>query len=179
MKINLIKSSSPFSLSEKIMRVLWNICWFPVFYLPRSASFIRILLLRLFGAKIGKQCLIETGVKIWIPYNLEIRDYVAIGRNTEIYNYAMVKIESMTVVSQYCYLCTGTHDYTHPHMPLTWAPICIGSECWVAAGTWVMPGVSIGNGSVIAARSLITKDMPSWMVCAGHPCTPIKKRELI
>lgn len=179
MKTNLQKSISRFSIKEKIVRIIWNICWFSVAYLPRPVNILRVGMLRLFGASIGINCLIEPGVKIWIPWNLKIAAYVAIGRYVEIYNYGLVQIDSMTVISQYSYLCTGTHDYTHPHMPLEWEPIIIGSECWIAAGAWVMPGVSIGDGTVIGAKSLVTKSMPAWMVCAGHPCKPIKVRTII
>jgi putative colanic acid biosynthesis acetyltransferase WcaF len=176
MKIDLQKSKSPFTLKVKLLRLIWNTCWFLVKHLPRPASKLRIYLLRAFGAKVGGNCLIEKGVKIWIPWNLEISDFVAIGRNVEIYNYGKVTIGSMTVISQYSYLCTGSHDYTHSHMPLIWEDINIGSECWIASGSWIIPGVSIGNGSIIGARSLVTKNMPAWMVCAGHPCVPIKER---
>ena len=105
-------------------------------------------------------------------------NYVVLGRNVEIYNYAHVKISDMTVVSQRSYLCTGSHDYTHPHMPLIWKPIIIGSECWIASEVFIAPGVEIGNGTVIGARSVVTKSMPEWMVCAGNPCKPIKPRTI-
>lgn len=177
--VNLLKSASVFSKKEKFLRVIWNICWAAVSILPRQFSFLRVALLRLFGAKVGKQCLIERGVKIWIPWNLNIANFVAVGRYVEIYNYGDVKIDTMTVISQYSYLCTGSHNYEHPYMPLIWDKITVGSECWVGAGTWILPGVEIGNGSVIGARSLVTKNMPAWMVCAGHPCKPIKERKLI
>lgn len=177
-KIDLSKNVSVFSKKEKIKRIIWNTIWAITSSLPRQFSSLRVSVLRLFGAKIGKHCLIEKGVKIWIPWNLKLADYVALGRNVEVYNYGLVSIESMTVISQYCYLCTGTHDYTHPHMPLIWKNIHIGSECWVAAGTWILPGVIIGEGTIIGARSLVTKSMPSWSVCGGHPCKPIKIREI-
>jgi putative colanic acid biosynthesis acetyltransferase WcaF len=63
-------------------------------------------------------------------------------------------------------------------MQLIWKPITIGSECWVAAEVFLGPGVDIGNGAVIGARSVVTKDMPEWMVCAGNPCKPIKIRSI-
>lgn len=178
MKINLLKSGSKFSKREKLKRLIWNFCWLLVKYLPRQFSPLRIYLLRLFGAKIGEKCLIEYGVKIWIPWNLRLDDFIAIGRHVEIYNYGVISIGSMTVISQYSYLCTGTHDYTHPYMPLIWFPISIGTETWISAGTWVLPGVKIGNGVVVGAKSLVTKDLPDWMVCAGHPCKPIKIRSI-
>jgi putative colanic acid biosynthesis acetyltransferase WcaF len=130
------------------------------------------------GAHIGRGCLIEPGVKILMPWNLELGDHVAIGRDVEFLNFAPVRIDSMTVVSQYCYLCTGTHDYRHPHFPLEFSPIVIGAECWIAAGAFLGPGVNIGRGSVIGAKAVVTQNMPEWTVCAGNPCRPIKPREV-
>lgn len=179
MNIDLTKSTKGYSLSikDKFARLFWNFCWNTVRYLPKQVSFIKVFVLRIFGAKIGRKCLIDFGVKIWIPRNLILKDgFVAIGKNVEIYNYACVEIGKMTVISQYSYLITGTHDYTNPSMPLIWKPITIGSEVWVAAGCWVFPGVTIGDGAVIAARSNVIKNMPAWQVCAGSPCKPIKER---
>jgi putative colanic acid biosynthesis acetyltransferase WcaF len=118
------------------------------------------------------------GVKVWMPWNLTISDFTAIGRNVEIYNFAEISIGSNTVISQYSYLCSATHDYTHPHMTLTWFPITIGNSCWLAADTFVAPGVSIGDGCVIGARSVVTKSMPEWSVCAGNPCRALKPRAI-
>jgi putative colanic acid biosynthesis acetyltransferase WcaF len=128
------------------------------------------------GAKIGADCLIEPGVKVLMPWQLEMGDHVAVGREVEFLNFAPIRINSMTVISQYTYLCTGTHDYTHPHFPLRYSPIVIGSECWIAARAFIAPGVTIGDGAVIGAASVVTKNMPAWTVCAGNPCRPIKPR---
>lgn len=176
-KIDLTKSTASWPLSLKVKRAVWQILIQPFFlWLPRPANTLRISLLRMMGAKIGHTCLIEPKVNVLMPWNLELGDYVVLGREVEIYNYALVKINDMTVISQRCYLCTGTHDYTHPYMPLIWKPITVGSECWVAAEAFLAPGVEIGNGVVIGARSVVTKNMPEWMVCAGNPCKPIKAR---
>ena len=153
--VDLTQSSAAWTISLKIKRGIWQFIISPFFMLlPRSASKLRIGLLRLMGAKIGQNCLIEPKIKVLMPWNLELGDYVAIARGVDIYNYALVRINDMTVISQRCYLCTGSHDYTHPHMPLIWKPIVIGSECWVAAEAFIAPGVKIGNGVVIGARSV-------------------------
>lgn len=176
-QVDLNKSSSSWPLSFKLKRALWQFLLNPLFYiLPGPANKVRIGLLKLMGAKIGHTCLIEPRVRVLMPWNLELGDCVVLGRDVEIYNYALVKINDMSVISQRCYLCTGTHDYTHPYMPLIWKPITVGSECWVAAEVFLAPGVEIGNGAVIGARSVVTKNMPEWMVCAGNPCKPIKAR---
>jgi putative colanic acid biosynthesis acetyltransferase WcaF len=177
--IDLTKSAASWTVAFKIKRAFWQYFISPLFLLlPRPANSLRIHILKLMGAKIGNTCLIEPGVNILMPWNLELGNCVVLGRGVEIYNYALVKIDDMTVVSQRCYLCTGSHDYTHSHMPLIWKPITIGSECWVAAEAFLSPGVTVGNGSVIGARSVVTKDMPEWTVCAGNPCKPIKARSI-
>jgi putative colanic acid biosynthesis acetyltransferase WcaF len=116
------------------------------------------------------------GVTVWMPWNLEMDSCSVLGRRVEIYNFAKIVIGQQTVISQDVYLCTASHDYEHPHMPLTCEPIFIGAQSWIASGAFVGPGVHIGNGAVIGARSVVTKDMPEWMVCAGNPCQPLKRR---
>jgi putative colanic acid biosynthesis acetyltransferase WcaF len=111
-----------------------------------------------------------------MPWNLKLHDYVAIGHDVEVYNYSPVTIGSMTVVSQYCYLCTGTHDYMSREMPLVSHPITVGSQVWVCAGAWVLPGTTIAEGCVVGARSVIRGITSPWSVYAGNPATLIKSR---
>lgn len=160
-----------------LRRALWQGLLSPIArWLPRPFNPLRIALLRAAGAKIGKHCLIKSGIRVLMPWQLVLGDCVSLGHDVELYNYARIQIGANTVVSQYSYLCTGTHDYTHPHMPLTWQPITIGSECWIAAGVFVAPGVVIGDGTVVGARSVVTKSLPAWKICAGNPCKAIKER---
>ncbi len=178
-KLDLTKSVTRWDRRTLVRRMAWATFVKPVFQiLPRPFSALRVAILRLCGARIGARCHLEPGIKILMPWNLEFGDDVAIGREVEFLNFTHVRIDSMTVVSQHSYLCTGTHDYTHPYFPLRYLPIEIGSECWIAAGAFVGPGVVIGDGAVIGARAVVTKDMPAWMVCAGNPCQPIKRREV-
>jgi putative colanic acid biosynthesis acetyltransferase WcaF len=177
-KINLRESNTHWTLRTKIKRGLWNCAWIFLFRPTpkRIGNPWRLWLLRRFGAVVHGSALVHQTCKILQPWQLEIGDGSAVGHQVEIYNYALVSIGAMTVVSQYSYLCTGTHDYMDPHMPLTWKPITIGAQCWVAASVFVGPGVSVGDGAVIGARSVVTRDVPPWTVCAGNPCHPIKPR---
>ena len=178
-ELDLTQSKSRWTATVKLRRLLWA-GFQPLFFLPphRLLSPLRVLALRLFGAKIGPRVLIMGGVRIWMPWNLEIGELTAIGWNVEIYNFGRIRIGSSTVISQYTYLCSASHDHTHPHFPLIWKPIDIGSKCWIAAGAFIGPGVTIGEGSVIGARSVVTQPMPEWTVCAGNPCRPLKPRTL-
>ena len=133
-------------------------------------------MLRLWGAKIGRHCHIYPRAVIWAPWNLICRDEVGVADGVNLYNQAPIKLGSRCVISQGAFLCTGTHDYTSEDFPLVARPIEIGDHAWVAAEAFVHPGVTIGEGAVIGARSVVTRDMPAWMICAGHPCEPIKPR---
>jgi putative colanic acid biosynthesis acetyltransferase WcaF len=178
LRVDLTKSNTPWPFSTKMRRGLWNVVWQLLFrHTPkRLCNPWRVWLLALFGADIQGKVLVLGSCKILQPWKLSLGNGSALGSETVIYNYAHVRIGAMTIISQYSYLCTGTHDYTHPHMPLTWAPICIGSECWIAAGVFVAPGVTIGRGTVVGARSVVTRDLPEWTICAGNPCKALKPR---
>ncbi len=178
-KVDLMRSTTPWDRKTKIRRGIWQFIVKPFYMrIPGRYSRLRLHMLRSMGARIGSNCCIQQKVDILIPWNLVMEDYVVLAHDVRILNFTTVTIHSMTVISQYSYLCTGTHDYTHPYFPLIFKPIEIGSECWIASGAFIAPGVKIGQGSVIGANSVATRDMPEWMVCAGNPCRPIKQREI-
>jgi len=176
-RVDLTRVQSTTPLGTKLLRALWHCFQLPFWpHTPRMLSPLRIFLLRMFGAKIGPGCQVDGGVKIWVPWNLKMGTHSTIGFNSEIYNFASVEIGDHVVVSQRSYLCTSTHEYTHPHFLLVSSPIRIESQSWVAAQVFVAPGVTVREGAVIGACSVVTRSMPAWMVCAGNPCRPIKKR---
>ncbi len=89
-----------------------------------------------------------------------------------------VSLVANVTISQYSYLCAATHDYEDPRMALTAAPIKIGADAWVCACVFVGPGVTIGEGTVVGARSSVFSDVEAWAVVAGTPARFIKKRTL-
>lgn len=93
-----------------------------------------------------------------------------------LYNQARIAIGSHAVISQGSHLCTGTHDYNSPEFTLRTYPITVGAHAWICAEAFIHPGITIGEGAVIAARAVVTRDLPEWTVCAGHPCVPLKPR---
>lgn len=178
-RIDLTKSVHVWDTPTKIKRGIWQFLVKPIYrLLPGKRNVLRIPILRLMGAKIGDDVFIQQRVDILAPWELELGDCLAIAHDVTILNFTTVKIGSMTVISQRAHLCTGTHDHSHPHFPLVFKPISVGSECWVASGAFVGPGVSLGNGCVVGANSIVTKNMPEWHVCAGSPCKPLKVREI-
>ena len=136
----------------------------------------RAMILRCCGAKLGTGCHVYPGVKIWAPWNLECGDEAGIASGVTLYSQGRITIGKRAVISQGAHLCAGTHDFNHPGFPLVTKPIVIGDHAWIAAEAFIHAGVTIGEGAVIGARAVVTKDMPAWMVCAGNPCRPIKER---
>jgi putative colanic acid biosynthesis acetyltransferase WcaF len=136
----------------------------------------RRTLLRAFGARVGRSVHVYPGARIWAPWNLELGDECGVADGAILYSQGMIRLGAQSVVSQGAHLCAGTHDYEKPGFPLVTKPISVGAKSWLAAECFVHPGVTIGEGAVIGARSVVTKDMPPWTVCAGHPCRPLKPR---
>jgi len=172
-------TGASFSLKNRLGRVVWGVVYILLFkYSPKPFHSWRSFILRLFGAKIGRGVHIYPGVKIWAPWNLEAHDEAGVANGVDLYCQGKIILGYRSIVSQRAFICAGTHDYTKEGHPLITAPIVIQDNAWVAAEAFVHPGVTIGEGAVIGARSVVTKDMPAWTVCAGHPCKPIKERIL-
>lgn len=157
-------------------RALWSVCSLGFRFSPRLFWGWRRFLLRLFGAKIGKNVHIHPAAKIFIPWNLEVGDWSSIGFDALVYNLGMVRIGSKATVSQRAHLCAGSHDFRDPAMTLTKPPIEIGNEAWICADAFVGPGVRVGSRAVVAARAVVVKDVGDGDIVGGNPAKSIGKR---
>lgn len=166
-----------FSFQNRLARLLWNV-FYAIFiqFSPKPLHGWRVFWLRIFGAKIGKGVHVYPKVRVWAPWNLEICDYSGVGNGVNLYSQGKITIGRKVVISQGAHICAGTHDYTKPGFPLITKPIFIDDFAWIAAEAFVHPGVRIGEGCVIGARSVVASDMPAWTICSGFPCKPIKER---
>ncbi len=174
--INQNRSSRKYSRKQMFARLLWGQLR-PFFrFSPRPFFSWRRFLLRLFGARIGKDVQIYNSATIYMPWNLEIGDWSSIGEYAFIYNLGKITIGNKTTISHRAHLCAGTHDYTDKTLPLLKLPIVIEDSAWVCTDTFIGPGVLVGEGAVVGARSVVVKDIEPWMVVAGNPAIFIKKR---
>lgn len=168
---------TPYTWKQQFRRLAW---WFGGFFLfkcsLRPMYSWRRWILRLYGAKLCNGTCIQRSAKIDCPWNLEMDRFSSIGEEAWIYALAKVHIGEFSWISQRSFICTATHDYTRPEMPLVTKPVSIGRGVWIAADTFIGPGVTINDNAVIGARSVVVSDMPAGMVCVGHPCKPIKPR---
>jgi putative colanic acid biosynthesis acetyltransferase WcaF len=145
---------------------------------PQAMYGWRAWLLRLFGAKIGRGAVIRPSVKIPYPWKLTVGDHCHIGDEVHLYTYGEIEIGNCVVISQRSYICTGSHDYTSPTFDLLAEKIVIEAESWVAADVFVAPGVRIGRGAVVGARSSVFHDVPPGTVSMGTPAKVIGERRM-
>lgn len=176
-KVDLSNKKSYFSWKNQMGRILWGIVYTLFFkFSPRPLHRWRNILLRLFGAKLHHTARVYPSARVYAPWNLVMHKNATLGDWVYCYCVTTIEIGANTTVSQYSFLCGADHDYEHHRFPLKASPIKIGEQCWLAADVFVAPGVSIGDGTVVGARSSVFRDLPSWKVCAGTPAKPIKDR---
>lgn len=136
----------------------------------------RRALLRLFGAKVGKGVIIRPSAHIQFPWKVCIGDYSWVGDEVVLYSLGDIEIGANVVISQRSYICTGSHDYQLNDFPIYSKKIILEDECWLATDVFVSPGVTIGRGTVVGARSSVFKDLPAEMICIGNPAKPLRHR---
>ena len=172
--------ATPLSLRNTTGRAIWNVVWLLLFRpTPRPFHAWRSVLLRMFGAKLGKAVHPYPSARIWAPWNLEMGDHSCLSEDVDCYCVDKIRIGPHATVSQYSFLCTASHDHRDSAMPLVTAPITIGERAWIAADVFVAPGVTIGDGAVVTARSSVFSDIDPWTVAAGNPAESVKKRDFL
>jgi len=165
--------------ADKCARWVWFVFWLLFCRLsPRHLHCWRALALRLFGAKLGRKCAVLPSARIRAPWNLTMGDFSCLSDRVDCYSVDKITIGANVVVSQDVFLCCASHDITSAHMELTYRPIVIGSQAWVAARAFIGPGVTVGEGAVVGACAVVTKDVAPWTVVAGNPAAFVKRREL-
>jgi putative colanic acid biosynthesis acetyltransferase WcaF len=167
-----------YSRAELARRVLWGFGKLFFRFSPRPCFGWRCFVLRCFGAKIGWQVHTYPTTRIHFPWNLVVGDWSAIGEEAFVYNLGPITLGEKVTISHRAQLCAGTHDYTQPDLPLLRPPIVIQAQAWICADAFVGPGVTIGEGAIIAARAVVTKNVEPWAIVAGNPAKVIKQRVL-
>lgn len=147
--------------------------WFFLTAFPWPSG-LRVRLLRMFGARIGRGVVVRGGVNVSFPWRLTVGDFVWIGEDAGILSLAAVTLESNVCVSQRAYLCTGSHDFRRAEFPLVTRPITVRSGSWVAAGAFVGPGVEVGAGALVGAGSVVLADVPPGCLVRGNPARVVK-----
>ena len=159
-----------------LVEALWLLVQglFVATWLPGSA--LRVLLLRLFGARIGAGVRLKPGLRVKFPWRLCVGDHAWLGENVWLDNLAEIRIGDHCCVSQGAHLCTGSHDWTREGFDLVTRPIRLEDQSWICARAVVGPGVRVGQGAVLALGSVATHDLAPWQVHQGVPARPVRPR---
>ena len=168
---------SPWPGSHRVLRVLWEFCWF-VFctWTPKPLNEWRLFWLRVFDAKIDGKPFVHQRARIAVPWNLTLHDHACLGDRANAYSLGEIEIGARATVAQEAYLDTGSHNFDRPELSLVVAKITIGEDAFIGARAFVLPGVTIGARSVIGAGSVVTRDVPADVIAAGNPCKVLRPR---
>lgn len=136
----------------------------------------RVFLCRLFGARISYLASIHPSASIEYPWNITIGDYSSVGERAWIYAIGSISIGEYSNIGKEVYLITGSHDIQSSTFSLETKEIAIGNGCWIATRAMILPGISIGDYSVVGAGGIVTKSISSHLVVGGNPAKVIKHR---
>jgi len=139
-------------------------------------SGLKIWLLRLFGARIGKDVVIKPGVNIKYPWRLEIGDHTWIGEQVWIDNLANVRLGAHVCLSQGAMLLTGNHDYKSPSFDLKIGNIMLENGVWIGTKATVCPGVTCASHAVLSVGSVATSDLEAYSIYQGNPAQKVRDR---
>ena len=167
-------------ISNKIRYAFWLITS-NIFFLtniPYPNKF-KVLILKLFGCKIGSKVVVKPWVKIKFPWMLTLGNAAWLGESVWIDNISEVIIGNNVCISQEALLITGNHNYSSKFFELISKPIIIEDGVWICAKSIVVGGVTIHSHAVLAINSLASKDLKSYSIYSGNPAVYIKNRTII
>jgi acetyltransferase-like isoleucine patch superfamily enzyme len=148
----------------------------------RIGSRIREGELRRRGAALGQGCFISTGVHVVAPERLKLGERASISPGAIVDCRGGLEIGDATMVGIRAILLTSSHRFERLDVPmrdqgLDYAPIAIGPDVWIGANAVILPGVRVGGGSIIAAGSVVTRDVGELEIVAGVPARRIETRD--
>lgn len=145
--------------------------------LPMSEIALRMQMLRQLLGQVGENCVINPQFRCDYGCNIRMGENVFINYNCVILDCAPVTFGDNVFIAPNCGFYTAGHpvDYPIRNAFLEFAkPITVGDNVWIGGNVVVLPGVSIGSGSVIGAGSVVSRDIPENVVAVGNPCRPIR-----
>ena len=158
----------------KLSIFLWYYIFSHLFESRLTPLKCRIFLIRIFGGKIGVGVKIKSRIRVHFPWNLEIGDNCWIGEEVWFINHEKITIGSDVCISQRSIICSGGHDYRSKSLEFAHKSIEIMNGAWVCLDAKVLPGVTIGECSVISAGEVVRKSVPKFSMLLGGHIRPIE-----
>lgn len=162
-----------------LTRLLWYLVNALFFINPLNPfSGLKVFLLRLFGAKIGKGVVIKPSVNIKYPWLLNVGDHCWIGEKVWIDNLAQVSLGNHCCLSQGAMLLCGNHNYKKAGFDLLVKPITLEDGAWVGALSVVCPGVTLRSHAILTVQSVATETLEAYSLYKGNPAVKIRERSI-
>ncbi|WP_426328030.1 WcaF family extracellular polysaccharide biosynthesis acetyltransferase [Pedobacter sp. R-06] len=163
------------SLLKQFLWYFTDVFFFKSRLMPSSS--VLVFLLRLYGARIGKEVRIKPGIHIKYPWKLIIGDYSWLA-DCYIENLDLVRIGANCCISQNAMLMTGNHNYAKTSFDLITKPILIEDGVWIGAEAKVAPGLHLFSHAVLSMGSVATNDLEAYSIYQGNPAIKTRKREI-
>lgn len=172
------RGARKYSRREQGLRILWAFGQWLLRLSPRPLFGWRRMVLRAFGAKIGHEVRVYSSTRLYMPWNVRIDEYAALGEDVFIYSLGTVTIGAAATVSYRAHICAGTHDLTDPTLPLLKPPVCIEAGAWIGTDAFIGPGVTVGADAIVGARAVVVRSVPPRAIVAGNPARHVGVREM-
>lgn len=155
-----------------------------LFALPRYRvmNFLKARFLKLNGAKIGRGCTFYPRVWIAPGRGLVLGDDVDLALDVLITTSGGVEIGDRTLIGYRAQIISANHVIPKGYDQIfksghDKAKVIIGQDVWIGGNSMILPGVTIGDGAVVAGGSVVNRDVPSYTIVGGIPAKIIKKRD--
>ena len=169
--------ATPWPVRRRAALLLWQLAWpLACGWTPKPANVWRLFVLRLFGARIHGRPFVHARARIAQPWHLTLRHRACLGDGAVAYSLGPIELGAGATLAQEAYLCTGTHDFASPHLPLQTAAIRVGAGAFVGARSFILPGVDLGENCLVGASAVVTRDVAPDTVVAGNPARVIGPR---
>lgn len=157
--------------------LVWEYVWYLFcIWTPKPCNKWRLFWLRAFGAKVSGSPFVHQRARIQIPWNVTLKERSCLGDRSSIYSLGRIVIDEGAIVAQEAYLCGGTHGFDEMGLPLVTGDICVGKDAFVGARAFVLPNITIGEGAIVGACSVVCSDVEPFTVNAGNPCRLLSRR---
>ena len=167
-----------YSRAEQLRRIAWSLGRWLMVLSPRPCFAWRRAVLRLFGARVGPHVNVYPTCHIYMPWNVSIGEWSALGEDALVYSLGKVAIGKRVTLSYRAHICAGTHDFTDPALPLLKPPVTLEDDAWVGTEAFVGPGVTVGAGAIVGARAVVVRNVKPRDIVVGNPAKTVGVRKV-
>lgn len=158
-----------------LLQYLFEVVWvLTCRWTPKPYNLWRLFVLALFGAHVHPRAFVHSRARVTHPWHLTLRSRACLGDRAHAYALAPITLAEASTVAQEAYLCTGSHDFQNPSLPLIVRPIVVGKHAFIGARAFLLPGVTIGEHAIVGALSLVSRDVSARTTVAGNPARPMR-----